>query len=341
MANIHTQQYKQYHEKIAKLFEEGYKDNEIAQIIPVPIKSIQRIRYKLGLRVRDNSDKIKKQYYDIDQEALFLITEQEYSINCAAKQLGIDASSLSNRLKRFYNLEVLIDGKKHINSNFFTKVDNEIKAYWLGFIAADGYIGKNNEIEIALQERDRNHLEKFKRDINSNHKIGTKCVTRNGKVFRANRISIKDTQLAQALQRLGVINAKSCIVEMPDLPSLEMYRHFLRGYFDGNGSVVYQQGYIGFEYCTGSYTLARSIQDHAKEIVKVKSTLSQYGEHNYQLRSTSRDEGFRYLEFLYHDSTVYLDRKYEKYQTICRAKSILSETSYDEDGIKRGWRNVQ
>lgn len=52
--------------------------------------------------------------------------------------LHMDAISMSGRLKRFYNFSVLPDGKKAINSNFFHDIDTEEKAYWLGFLYADG-----------------------------------------------------------------------------------------------------------------------------------------------------------------------------------------------------------
>ncbi len=51
----------------------------------------------------------------------------------------------------------------HCDDNIFSTIDNHDKAYWLGFIAADGSIptSKNNQLKIGLSEIDINHLEKF------------------------------------------------------------------------------------------------------------------------------------------------------------------------------------
>ena len=69
-------------------------------------------------------------------------------------------------------------------------IDTEEKAYWLGFIYADGYIinsikGKTSDaFGITLQEKDKGHLEKFKKSINSNHPILTYVSAFNTKIYR-------------------------------------------------------------------------------------------------------------------------------------------------------------
>jgi len=52
---------------------------------------------------------------------------------------------------------------KHIfNHNFFETIDTEEKAYWLGFIAADGGLASNiYRLTIGLNQKDQNHLEKL------------------------------------------------------------------------------------------------------------------------------------------------------------------------------------
>ena len=342
MANVHSQIYLEYHDAIRTLFEEGLKDVDIAQRLGIPKQTIVKIRHRLGIKHTNHDSFYRDKYHDIDTAALRLIHDNGYSINKVAKELHVDASSLSRRLKAFYNLEILTDGKKHVNSSYFHDIQTEQQSYWLGFIAADGYLDATNGLEITVKKQDREHLVKFKTDLESRHLICDKRVVLNGKEYWASRITIKDTQLTDDLRSLGIVNAKSLIIEMPDLNSLELYRHFLRGYFDGNGSILHREDYMGFSYSSGSYNMMRSIQDHAKEIVGVKSTLSVRKDttNNYTLRSSSRDEGFRYIDYLYHDAQVYLNRKYETYQMLCRAQSILPKTVYDEDGIKRGWRNV-
>ena len=51
---------------------------------------------------------------------------------------------------------------KKFNEHIFDIIDTEEKAYWLGFIYADGCISlKTNAFEISLKYDDINHLNKF------------------------------------------------------------------------------------------------------------------------------------------------------------------------------------
>ena len=104
------------------------------------------------------------------------------------------------------------------------------KAHWLVFMYADGYVGKNNEIELCLQAYDKHHIKKFQKAIESKHKLGTKRTMLNGREFNACRIAIKDADLAMGLAKQGCINNKSFAIEMPQLNSRELYRHFIRGF---------------------------------------------------------------------------------------------------------------
>ena len=54
----------------------------------------------------------------------------------------------------------------------FEKIDTEEKAYWLGFLYADGSVGsKDDRIELGLAEKDFHHIEKFRDFIGINNKI--------------------------------------------------------------------------------------------------------------------------------------------------------------------------
>ena len=86
--------------------------------------------------------------------------------------------------------------KYSYDSNFFEKIDSEAKAYWLGFLYADGYIHRNYKngkiksmsLELSLKSEDRAHLENFLRDIRSNVPIKDKVIKLNDKKYFANRI---------------------------------------------------------------------------------------------------------------------------------------------------------
>ena len=56
--------------------------------------------------------------------------------------------------------------KYNVNDNYFDVIDNQNKAYILGFLYADGCNYKNGYFKIDLQEEDKNMLEVFKKELN-------------------------------------------------------------------------------------------------------------------------------------------------------------------------------
>lgn len=123
-----------------------------------------------------------------------------------------------------------------INENYFENIDTNEKAYWLGFLYADGYIGNINEkLQICLSIKDELHLDKFinciedelsKKRYYGPYKTSGKQVhwyTRNKKI-------IND------LINLGCTNKKSHNIRFPKLNSQDLNCAFLLGYFDGDGT---------------------------------------------------------------------------------------------------------
>lgn len=181
----------------------------------------------------------KKYTNEVLQQAYDLIVNKGYSANKTSKILGIDNGTMRKRLKEKYGQIFLPNGKKHVNSLFFNEIDTEEKAYWLGFLTADGYVQDlKDSIELCLAEIDKEHIEKFKRDIESSHKIGKKTVKLNDKLFNAYRISIKDKQMANDLRKYGFTSNKSYDAYIPiDQINNKFINHYIRGFFDGDGSI--------------------------------------------------------------------------------------------------------
>lgn len=147
--------------------------------------------------------------------------------------------------------------------------------------------------------------------------------------------------MANGLISHGCRNSKSLNIEMPDLTSKELYRHFIRGFFDGDGHINRRQEFIGIEFTCASKSFILSLMAYAIDIANIKLTAKKDPRSNaYKLVSTSRWEAVRFIQHLYDNSSVYLHRKYEQYLSICRSETISLKSLSNEDGIKRGWRKV-
>ena len=213
---------------------------------------------------------------------------------------------------------------KRFNDRIFEKIDTEEKAYWLGFFYADGYvIEKGNIVGITLQAKDVEHLHKFNRFVEmteNNVKYHPKKTKE--RIYDLYRWEIGNFNLYQSLVKNGCVPRKSLILKFPNetiLPK-NLIKHFIRGYFDGDGCV-----------CLTNKTREISILGTAEMLNEIKNITGIFkqkvnkpkNKNIYQLNQFN-ENAFNFLKYIYEDATIYLNRKYEKYLEFCR----LYEESY-------------
>ena len=97
--------------------------------------------------------------------------------------------------------------RKH-NTKYFEMIDTEEKAYWLGFLYADGslYKCKPNEgyrFELSLQTIDLKHIEKFAKAIDCDTKISLKTIKAKNKTYYAYRLCFYCNEFAEILIKQG------------------------------------------------------------------------------------------------------------------------------------------
>lgn len=204
-------------------------------------------------------------------------------------------------------------GKYNVNETFFDCIDSEEKAYWLGFIYADGCVTKDKKyLYINLSPTDINHLIAFNKCINSTYPI------RHFNNYVNLRISNK--HLVSSLISCGCVPCKSLILEFPnnDILPNNLIHHFIRGYFDGDGCLStilrYKKNRISpVMECEinflGTYDMLHHISDNIP-IDNVK--IFKFG-NIYKFRIQSKKRIIDLMEYLYNGASIYLERKHEKY----------------------------
>lgn len=202
--------------------------------------------------------------------------------------------------------------------SYFSTIDTEEKAYWLGFLYADGYVGYRGVITLALKESDKKHLEKFKASLKANdnplkYNIKTKSY----------RVDICSIKTAEDLKNKGCFQNKSLRLKFPDNTQVpyELVNHFMRGYFDGDGCIYYSNGYAHINILGTKEFLDRY------EDILLKETGIKTRNKRIHKEKWGNTEAFEYsgkkvkgiYNFLYRNATIYLDRKYEKFINRTRA----------------------
>ena len=196
-----------------------------------------------------------------------------------------------------------------VNHKYFQAIDNPEKAYWLGFLYADGCVYETRKdvyaLTVALHEKDLDILEQFKTDIKSAAKINP---TKNGVGEQNNyRINIYSHELCLDLIEHGCIPRKTFKAEFPELME-ELYPHFIRGYFDGDGHVSHRSGRKAPRlHISGNDAFIDGLQDYFK-CRKITSYKLRNG-NIFRLEVSAKKSVANFYNFIYRDATRYMNRK--------------------------------
>ena len=252
-----------------------------------------------------------------DEQVAYIIDKyvnENYSLKQLGKEFGCSYGTIRNLLNKHH---IASRGNKQgypRNEFYFNKIDTPEKAYWLGFLYADGCT-HNGSSEVSIQLTDKEHIEKFKQAIGAiNHKIVEIHDIRWENAKTLYMFSIKDKQLHADLCKWGCVPNKTFLInKIPNIPR-DYVSHFLRGYFDGDGSLHYLKSTNNFRisFTCGSVEFLEDIQ---KELGTSLSIRNEKGTNSNYLQISGRHQVERILNYLYKDSTesTRLDRKYDLY----------------------------
>lgn len=224
-----------------------------------------------------------------------MLTPKQY-----AKEHGI---SYYLALKHYKKNDLPLEGSggknRKVMSNVF-KVDDNDSDYWLGIMAADGYISGSS---ISLGLKDEEHVVKFKDFVEPNLNVKK----------RKNRgyytVTYRHLETLKFLHSVGIVDNKTKILNYIG----KLSSHFVRGYFDGDG-------YVGSKYLRPKITTASSTM-----VNKFTLLFDSLGYKYSVLTKDSKgecldinllgDSRYEFLDWIYRDSkeSTRLERKYRQY----------------------------
>lgn len=278
---------------------------ELIKYFPKRNKSTIAVKaLKLGLpsaklwQKKDNHTLRKNFITGSKDELLKLFPRRSWlAIMAQAERLGIKRNRNKPRL--------------YVNENYFKKWSPNM-AYVLGFILADGCIirgshkGYSDALKFGVQLKDKDILEKIKKDLDSEHKISI--------IKNAAHFCISSQKLVDSLKRLGITYQKSLKETVPNIPS-KYTKDFIRGLIDGDGGISFDsRQYPTLRFCGGINTV-NFVQNYFFKKFNAYSVIgkkeSKFAPNNYLCYISYRaNTAKRIINFLYKDAKLFLDRKY-------------------------------
>lgn len=246
-----------------------------------------------------------------EEKEIIKLYQEGNSLAKVGKHFKCDPTTVKNILKA-YNIQTrnLSQARRNylnytINENCFANIDNPDSAYWLGVMYSDGFISKTNQYTnyfgIAVHEKDSEWLERFKEFLQYNgeikYYIATTTYSKNTPIAK---LIIGNNKIVSDLEKLGVVEHKT--FKLSHLPKINYLDDFIRGYIDGDGSLLKRYAHITI---SGTKEFLQSIANYFNipySLYKDKSI--------YSLQYNAKES--HYLEKrLYANANYYLKRKYD------------------------------
>lgn len=227
------------------------------------------------------------------------------------KRRGVQARSRSEAIRRY-----------PADDNFFNEINTQDKAYILGMLYGDGcnmsyYDRGVHQVRLQLKYDDREILEKVRDAIGTFRPI-KECMSNTGfGVLHSAILDITNKQQCIDLCRHGVVPQKTNILTYPKTLDDNLLFHFLRGLSDSDGCIhdPIRRKYRADLYGTESLMLAiQKKLDECGIMSRIRRGHSGAGFKPAEILCISGKENFyKYLDNLYCDANLKMERKYRRY----------------------------
>lgn len=288
----------------------GISTSFLAKKYNVDVTCLRTYFKKNDVKIKSNPQFEKPDERYIKGMELYL--KEKMPIYKIEKELGISGKSFTQFLKK-QNVELRFTYKRpnvSYNHDFFKNINTEERAYWLGFIMADGGVYKNR-LTIELSEVDENHLKKFIKSIDAKN-----LEIKRRKNRPTVSVSISSKEIVEDLNKLGVVYNKTKNAKMPNIEK-NLIPCFIRGYFDGNGYITKNPKKIQTVIVIGSEELTFKMHDILNDY---KFKIDDYETYK-KLVLYKKQETLNFYDYLYSNASIFLDRKMDRYLSLQQALS--------------------
>ena len=221
-------------------------------------------------------------------------------------------------------------------ADFFKKWSNEM-AYALGFLYADGDITdaalSSRTQYIRFTNKERGIIEKIKSVLKAEHPIHSRpphlALHWNGKLYKSSEIfylRIGSKRMFADVIKLGLLPNKSKVMKFPFV-SYKHLSHFIRGYFDGDGT-IYVRRKKGFKqkaviiFSSGSKAFLKSLSNLLAKTLKIRHVKVHNSTRCFQIRFSAKESINKIFNFMYKNSYgLFLKRKFKIFDELFHTRT--------------------
>ena len=204
-----------------------------------------------------------------------------------------------------------------LNEEFFDVIETEDQAYWLGFLLADARVSRtgagNWVCRTNLAAVDKHHLYRLAKSV------GSDAPVKPGHDGESAYLDLCSVKFCQRLVSLECGPDKTSKHGTPLVPE-SLKHHFYRGFFDGDGSMFEMPTIKAWRFdVLGSPKFIAEFQNWLMpraKVSKAKILTPKNSPPSRSLRYTGGPQIERICRVLYQDATLYLPRKYERFQQL-------------------------
>ena len=209
--------------------------------------------------------------------------------------------------------------KYHFKEDYFDNIDTPNKAYILGILYADGNVDveKYHRMKLTLWDIDKPLLEDIRKELGMDKPLNLDKANKEKNKNRHDAwdLVIYSKHLTKRLNELGCMPRKSLILNFPNFIPENLMSHFLRGYFDGDGSISMKTRGLSINF-TSSTNFCNGLNEYFNNMgIDTRITPTDNPQTS-RVVSTRKEESLKVLKYIYEDldENLYMKRKYDNYQ---------------------------
>lgn len=191
---------------------------------------------------------------------------------------------------------------------------DELTAYYCGYFLADGCYesfrkdGSNSRLVVTSVDQDV--IVKLRDRISPSRQL-TRELLRSGNFIY--KLGFTSKPWFDLLQSIGIVRRKSTVISTLKYPPMPFLRDFVRGWFDGDGSIHYNTkfGSIHFNWALCGM---KSHLEPLVELIPFHFGVFQREDGLYKIYVTRKEDSIRLFDWLYTGASIYMNRKFLKYK---------------------------